>query len=94
MCKISLNIGFFFSNDQLLTIATNTVEKLIKDKKNLFPEIKKSKAIIHTWLVWQERPGTLLGNAITYQFIKNQEHILSMNKASTFIQWLQKLFKD
>jgi hypothetical protein len=54
----------------------------------------KSKAIIHTWLAWQERLGIQLGKAITYRFIKSQQYILDDGKASDFINWLQALFKE
>ncbi|MEN8220991.1 MAG: DUF3226 domain-containing protein [Pseudomonadota bacterium] len=80
--------------DELLSIAQKQVNDIIKAGQNRFTQTHKSKAIIHTWLAWQERPGTQLGKAITYRFIKNQQYILNDGKASDFINWLQILFKQ
>jgi hypothetical protein len=79
--------------DKLLSIAQNQVNDIINAGQNRFTQTHKSKAIIHTWLAWQERPGTQLGKAITYRFIKSQQYILNDGKASDFINWLQTLFK-
>ena len=81
-------------NYELLAIAQNQVNDIIKAGQNRFTQSHKSKAIIHTWLAWQERPGTQLGKAITYRFIKSQQYILDDGKASHFINWLQALFKE
>ncbi|MEK8017403.1 MAG: DUF3226 domain-containing protein [Candidatus Parabeggiatoa sp.] len=80
--------------DELLPIAQNQINELINAGQNRFTQTHKSKAIIHTWLAWQERPGTQLGKAMTYRFIKSQEYILDDGKASHFINWLQTLFKE
>ncbi|MGB0930680.1 MAG: DUF3226 domain-containing protein [Chitinophagales bacterium] len=83
--------------DDLLPIAEETIQKLIADGKSRFSvssDKKAPKALIHTWLAWQERPGTLLGNAITYRYLKTQAYLLDDGKASDFIEWMQKLFKD
>jgi len=81
------------TDDELLPIAQNQINEIIKAGKNRFSETHKSKAIIHTWLAWQEMPGTQLGKAMTYRFIKSQQYILDDGKASDFINWLQDLFK-
>lgn len=78
-------------NDEIFPIAKTTVEKLINQEKNRFTISKKSKAIIHTWLAWQERPGKQLGSAITYRVA--QEYLLDDTKAAAFINWLKRLFK-
>jgi hypothetical protein len=80
--------------DELLPIAQNKVNDIINAGQNRFSQTHKSKAIIHTWLAWQERPGTQLGKAITYRFIKSQQYIIDDGKASDFINWLQALFKE
>jgi hypothetical protein len=33
---------------------------------------KAPKAAIHTWLAWQEKPGKLLGTAITAKFLDSR----------------------
>jgi len=80
-------------NDDLLPVAEKKVDKLISAGKNRFAIAQKSKAVIHTWLAWQERPGTLLGNAVTYRFVKTQDYLLDDGKASLFVEWLKKLFR-
>ena len=47
----------------------------------------KSKAEIHTWLAWQEEPGTPMGQAITKQYLDTNKEL-----AKKFIGWLDNLF--
>ena len=47
----------------------------------------RSKALIHTWLAWQEDPGTPLGLAVTKRYLDG-DHAL----AQQFVQWLLRLF--
>ncbi len=63
------------ANDELLPLAKKNVDNLISSRKNRFIDSHRSKAIIHTWLAWQERPGIQLGAAITCRVAKTQEHI-------------------
>ena len=81
------------ADDELLPIAEKNVDTLIKKGINRFSVPHRSKALIHTWLAWQEKPGTHLGQAITYRIAKTQEHILDDGNASDFIEWLKKLFR-
>jgi len=46
-----------------------------------------SKAVIHTWLSWQDEPGKPLGQAITANLLKPETDL-----AQVFINWLKKLF--
>ncbi len=57
--------------------------------KNLtsFKEAHLSKAVIHTYLAWQDEPGKPLGQAVTAQVL--QPHTQT---AKTFIDWLKGLF--
>ncbi|QTA82803.1 Uncharacterized protein dnl_51870 [Desulfonema limicola] len=80
-------------NDKLYPVAAAKVDKLISQKMNLFSISQKSKAIIHTWLAWQERPGKQIGSAVTYRLLKDQRYLLDDAKASPFIDWLKRLFK-
>ncbi len=81
------------SGDEILPLATNSVDNLISKEINRFIPVHRSKAIIHTWLAWQERPGIQLGAAVTFRVVKTQEHILDDRKASEFVEWLKKLFR-
>ncbi|MDM8537864.1 hypothetical protein QUF70_13990 [Desulfobacterales bacterium HSG17] len=85
-------IGFLVrDDDDLYSVAKTKVEKLISQGINRFSIRQKSKAIIHTWLAWQERPGKQLGSAITYKVA--QTYLLDDSKAGTFIDWLKRLFR-
>ena len=48
-----------------------------------------SKAVVHTYLAWQNEPGRPLGQAITAKVL-DPSHPL----AKTFVDWLKKLFVD
>ena len=51
-------------------------------------EYHKSKAFIHTWLAWQEDPGTPMGLAITKKYLSTNDKVL----CNSFIEWLNLLF--
>jgi hypothetical protein len=46
-----------------------------------------SKAVLHTWLSWQDEPGKPLGQAITANVLKPETGL-----ANQFVNWLQQLF--
>ena len=48
-----------------------------------------SKAVIHTWLSWQDEPGKPLGQAITAKVLEPGSEL-----AKVFIHWLEDLFQD
>jgi hypothetical protein len=52
-----------------------------------FRDVHQSKAVVHTYLAWQDEPGKPLGQAITAQALKPETEI-----ARTFTDWLQRLF--
>ncbi|MDS4069290.1 MAG: DUF3226 domain-containing protein [Candidatus Competibacter sp.] len=52
-----------------------------------FKEAHLSKAVIHTYLAWQDEPGKPLGQAVTAQVL--QPHTQT---AKAFIDWLKRLF--
>ena len=56
-------------------------------RKALYKDIYRAKAFIHTWLAWQEDPGTPMGLAITKSYL-NHNHEL----AARFVTWLNTLF--
>ena len=72
--------------DRLISRAENVVDS-IPETERLFANPKRSKAIIHTWLAWQEEPGTSLGLSITRRYLDP-----TRNPAPEFKQWLEKLF--
>lgn len=76
-------------NDLLLPKVKATLENIEEEKLNNYNLIHKSKAIIHTWLAWQEDPGTPMGLAITKKYLQTESEI-----CLRFVCWLKELFSD
>ena len=74
-------------NDQLLPVADSTLIEIEAQKLNQYSAIHKSKARIHTWLAWQENPGTPLGLSITKRYLSTD-----IATCRNLINWLIKLF--
>ena len=54
-----------------------------------FSQNDTPKAVIHTWLAWQEEPGKPYGTAITARFLDSQ-----LPEARPLADWLGRLFGD
>ena len=52
-----------------------------------FSQLDEPKAIIHTWLAWQEEPGKPFGTAITARFLD-----ADVPEADVIVAWLNQLF--
>jgi hypothetical protein len=52
-----------------------------------FSSLATPKAIIHTWLAWQEEPGKPLGTAITARYLDP-----GVPQADGLVSWLNRLF--
>jgi hypothetical protein len=63
--------------------------KAIPKKERMFPEIHLAKVHLHTWLAWQEEPGTPIGLAITKRYFD-----ANLPEAQRFIAWLRRLFVE
>ena len=74
-------------NDELLPIVNATLNKIESKKLNKYSLIHKSKARIHSWLSWQEDPGTPMGLSITKRYLTTDN-----DNCKQFVNWLQKLF--
>ncbi|MEB3230106.1 MAG: DUF3226 domain-containing protein [Leptolyngbyaceae bacterium] len=72
--------------NSLIARAENAVDS-IPETEQLFGKTKRSKAIIHTWLAWQEEPGTPLGLAIRRHYLDP-----TRDPAPLFKTWLETLF--
>jgi hypothetical protein len=73
-------------NDSLLPHAERAVDGLPTDVRR-FPPAHRSKAFIHTWLAWQESPGTPLGYALTLRYLSAESPL-----GLRFRDWLLALF--
>ena len=55
---------------------------------NRYANIHRSKAYMHTWLAWQEEPGTPMGLAITKKYLSTSPQI-----CNSFVEWIKKLYE-
>jgi len=76
-------------NDKLLPIVDATLNEIENQKLNEYSLIHKSKARIHSWLSWQEDPGTPMGLSITKRYLTTDNE-----SCKRLINWLQKLFVE
>jgi len=74
-------------NDELLPIVDATLDNIENQKLNKYALVHKSKARIHSWLSWQEDPGTPMGLSITKRYLTTDSETCKQ-----LINWLQKLF--
>lgn len=52
-----------------------------------FKAVQRSKAVVHTYLAWQDEPGKPLGQSITAQALRPDQPL-----AERFVDWLKRLF--
>ena len=60
----------------------------VYDNHKPFPVTHKPKAVLHTWLAWQKKPGTPIGQAITATYLDANNPA-----ADAFITWIKQLFQ-
>ncbi len=70
-----------------LEFAKDCVERASEQNLTNFKPTHRSKAVIHTYLAWQDEPGYPLGQAITRQSLSANQEL-----AVSFTQWLTRLF--
>lgn len=71
------------------SFAVECVDKAQAKKITTFKTAHRTKAVVHTYLAWQDEPGQPLGQAITRRSLRGDEEL-----ALKFIDWLRKLFPD
>lgn len=74
-------------NDELMSYVEEVLRKIEEKGLQKYKTNHKIKAKIHTWLSWQESPGTPLGQAITKSYL-NPHHDL----CKQFVNWINKLY--
>ncbi|WP_421826154.1 DUF3226 domain-containing protein [Larkinella sp.] len=74
-------------DDGLILEASRILTELEVSNLNKYKSIHKSKALIYTWLAWQESPGTPMGLAITKTYLTHNSDL-----CQRFITWLDTLF--
>jgi len=80
------------SQNPLWALVVETLEKIPPEDSfpkhiKRFKEQDRRKALIHTWLAWQESPGKPLGLAVTAGFFNAKAP-----HALIFINWIRQLF--
>lgn len=71
-------------DDSLLPLARSCLETVPENQR---PD--ESKALVRTWLAWQEEPGRPLGPAVTEGYFG-----LDAPPAMRFVDWIQRLFPE
>jgi hypothetical protein len=76
-------------NDLLLNEAKRVVDNLPNIEPIRFKPQHKSKAIVHSWLAWQDNPGSPIGASI-------QRSVIDLNRPviHKFKTWLQNLYSN
>jgi hypothetical protein len=75
------------ANDSAIPFATKAVDEVKREAVAKFSDIHRSKALIHTWLAWQDDPGTPMGLAITKSYLDHNHELCVL-----FVHWLNRLF--
>ena len=76
------------AGDPLLTYAENCVDGITAGARR-FPDVRRSKAVVHTWLAWQEEPGTPLGLAIKSRYLD-----ATLGQGQRLAEWCRRLFVE
>lgn len=80
-------IGFLVpQGDPLWNQAQDCLAEIPENQRRFKKHL--AKAHIHTWLAWQEEPGTPLGSAITKRYLDAEA-----THAKLLIEWVKKLFE-
>ncbi len=74
-------------DDPLLHTATSVLRDIEKVELNRYALVQHPKALIHTWLAWQQTPGMPMGQAITARVLDSNSLL-----AIAFVEWLKRLF--
>jgi hypothetical protein len=73
-------------NEPLWCYTKEVVEKA-KEQGASFKNVHKDKALIHTWLAWQEPPGRQLHDAVKFKILDPKPP-----KSKAFVDWFKLLY--
>ncbi len=73
-------------DSKLIEYVESSVEGIPKNERR-FRKVDDQKALIHTWLAWQEKPGLPFGTAIKARFLDSD-----VPQVDTLVAWLDRLF--
>lgn len=80
--------GMVPDGDSLWRYAEKTITSLESEGLSRFPPAKRQKALLHTWLSWQDEPGRPFGQAVELGYLN--AHAPAMDG---FAQWFQLTFQ-
>lgn len=75
-------------NDETFQFAKEKVDELIEKDYCNFTPIKKQKALLHTYLAWQQSPGLPMGTAVQSNYLN-----ASLAAANNFENWFKAVFE-
>jgi hypothetical protein len=77
------------ANDLMIEKATKIVNEIKEelDETTRFRDVHLAKAEIHTWLAWQENPGSPMGQAITKKYLNTDNEV-----CVRFLNWLTSIY--
>lgn len=77
------------ADEESRVVAAEAVELAVIKGVTRFREPHRSKAVVHTYLAWQDEPGKPLGQSITSKALQPDHPI-----AHDFAEWLRRLFGE
>ncbi len=81
-------VARLIAEDDLLVIkAESILQDIEQSKLNRYTLVRHPKALIHTWLAWQQTPGMPMGQAITARVLNSNSQL-----AIVFVECLKRLF--
>ena len=78
--------GLVDEEDPLLPLA-ETSTATASERGAAFRATHRRKAVLHTWLAWQQRPGLPYGLAITARYFRHDSA-----SALAFVEWFRRVF--
>ena len=81
-------IDLINEEDRLLPLAETSTTRA-SERGATFAETRRQKAVLHTWLAWQERPGVPYGVAIAARYFRHESPA-----ATAFVDWFRRVFED
>ena len=75
-------------NDDCLSFAEETLNELESRDIQRYKTVHRAKALMHTWIAWQDQPGIPLGQSTTRYLTTDTE------LCQKFANWLKRLFNE
>lgn len=80
--------GLIQSENSIWKFANEKVDELMDTAFCEFTEVKKQKALLHTYLAWEKTPGLPMGTAVNANFLNAESP-----SADAFVSWFENTFE-